>query len=508
MKQKITKNVLVMMAVILLLGTIFPSQIVRAMDNEKQFEKIDEFVEKQKENFKIPALAIGIVSGNEVVYQKGFGKADSEGRVVTPQTPFEIGSVSKSFTALAVMQLVDADKIDLDKTIDQYLPWFQATYKGVEQKITVQQLLNHSSGIKEFYVSSVPDDSTIDQLVRENLNHMHLNYLPGYKSEYSNANYIILGGIIQEVTGLTFPEYLTKYIYEPLEMKHSYVSKEEAIKHNLADGNKKWFGFPVRTPARDVAFFEYSLADGYMISCLEDMTHYVSALMNQGRYKNVSIASPESIALLFNTEMEEEYVPAGIEGTKSYYGFGWRIVYNNDKLSMYQHTGETAEYHANLVIKPEEHIGIIQLANFGGEMTPISIGVGVADIMTGKEPKISNFINTVYIAERVIVFLIVILLLSSIIRLKNWKKRIEKSKGRYYFNLIFGIVINFILPIYLIIFYPQIYDTVWASIMLIFPDGSWTILLSSVILLLIGVVKVILTIPVLKSKLAIVSNHV
>ena len=245
MKQKITKNVLVMMTVILLLCTILPSQIVKAKDNEKQFEKIDEFVEKQKENFKIPALAIGIVSGNEVVYQKGFGKADSEGRVVTPQTPFEIGSVSKSFTALAVMQLVDADKIDLDKTIDQYLPWFQATYKGVERKITVQQLLNHSSGIKEFYVSSVPDDSTIDQLVRENLNHMHLNYRPGSKSEYSNANYIILGGIIQEVTGLTFPEYLTKYIYEPLEMKHSYVSKEEALKHNLADGNKKWFGFPV-----------------------------------------------------------------------------------------------------------------------------------------------------------------------------------------------------------------------------------------------------------------------
>jgi hypothetical protein len=167
---------------------------------------------------------------------------------------------------------------------------------------------------------------------------------------------------------------------------------------------------------------------------------------------------------------------------------------------MYQHTGETAQYHASLIIKPEEHIGVIQLANFGGDMTPIGIGIGVADIMTGKEPKVSNFISLVYMVERVIVILILIFLLTSIIKLKNWNKRIKKSKAKYVLNLIFTVIINFALPIYLLLFFPKLFDSEWASSMLIFPDVTWTILLTSVILLFIGMVKGVLSFFTLTSK--------
>jgi CubicO group peptidase (beta-lactamase class C family) len=268
------------------------------MEYQDQFKKIDEFVENQRTKNNIPALAIGIVNGKETMYQKGFGKADSEGRLVTPQTPFLLGSVSKSFTALAIMQLVDAGKIELDQSTDLYLPWFKATYEGKNQKITIRQLLHHTSGIRSFYAASVADHTTLDQLVRERLNNMPLKALPGTKSVYSNANYIILGRIIQEVSGMAFQEYIVKNIFEPLEMKHSYVTKADALKNNLADGYRKWFGLPVKTVAKDVSFFEYSLPEGYLISCLEDMTHYVSALINQGRYGTITIASQESINML------------------------------------------------------------------------------------------------------------------------------------------------------------------------------------------------------------------
>lgn len=487
---------------ILLTGMMsFPLEASAVKDTANdQYQNVEKYVADQMKQYHVPSLSLGIVkrdTNDTTVYLKGFGKADSTGKPLTPQTPFTIGSVSKSFTALAVMQLVELGQINLDDSINIYLPWFEAEYQGKSQVITVRQLLHHTSGIKSFYIGMADSSVTIEQLVQGKLNNTQLDTLPGTRSNYSNANYIILGEIIQSVTGQSYQDYITEKIFKPLEMKHSYVSKTDAVRDGLATGYQKWFGFPVKA---DLPYYEYGLPEGYIISCAEDMVHYISALLNNGVYKKVNILSEEGVKELFNTEVQEEYVPAGLNGTASYYGFGWRIIYNNNKLLMIQHTGETENYHANVVLKPEEGIGVIELDSLGGDMSPSSIGIGVADIMTGSQPKTSHFINNVFLAEIIIVLLICLLLLFSIFKLRKWKERIGKSKGRCIYALVIAIVVNFIIPLLTLLFMPSMFDCNWKASMLIYPDIDWTVLVISIMLLSIGAVKLVLTVQYFTDK--------
>jgi CubicO group peptidase (beta-lactamase class C family) len=119
---------------------------VASLSTAPDFAAIDTYVSLQMQDAGIPGLALGIVHGNQVVHLRGFGVADPNGRVVTPQTPFIIGSTSKSFTALAAMQLVEAGKIDLDTPVQHYIPWFRVADLTASAQITVRHLLNQTSG--------------------------------------------------------------------------------------------------------------------------------------------------------------------------------------------------------------------------------------------------------------------------------------------------------------------------------------------------------------------------
>jgi len=120
-----------------------------ALSNEpvsSTFINIDEYVQKQMKNFKIPGAAIGIVQSDRIAYLKGYGIAGDNRCKVTPKTPFLIASVSKSFTALGIMQLVEDGKIDLDAPVKKYLPWFQTADTKASSEITVRNLLYQTSG--------------------------------------------------------------------------------------------------------------------------------------------------------------------------------------------------------------------------------------------------------------------------------------------------------------------------------------------------------------------------
>jgi CubicO group peptidase (beta-lactamase class C family) len=108
---------------------------------------IDKYLEGQMAALRIPGLALGIVQGKQIVHLKGYGVADASGRLVTPQTPFLLNSISKSFVALAVMQLVEQGKIELDAPVQRYLPWFRVADASASAQITMRHLLNHTSGL-------------------------------------------------------------------------------------------------------------------------------------------------------------------------------------------------------------------------------------------------------------------------------------------------------------------------------------------------------------------------
>ncbi|MEZ2737417.1 serine hydrolase domain-containing protein, partial [Aneurinibacillus aneurinilyticus] len=204
--------------------------------------KVDQYMEKAMERLGIPGASIGIIKGDKIIYLKGYGVAGSDQVPVTPQTPFVLGSTSKSITALATMQLVDEGKVKLDAPVQTYLPWFRLADEEVSAKITVKDLLHQTSGISTYEgrATLVSDDIPIDDFIRM-MKNVPLAQPVGSMYQYSNLNYDILGGIIQKASQQPYGDYVKEHIFKPLNMRHSTAYVEEAEEYGLATGHQTIF---------------------------------------------------------------------------------------------------------------------------------------------------------------------------------------------------------------------------------------------------------------------------
>jgi len=258
-------------------------------------DEIDNFVEAQMRELHIPGLALAIVQGDQIMYLKGYGIADTSGRPVTPATLFIIGSTTKSFTALSVMQLVEQGKIELDAPVQRYIPWFHVADPAESAKITVRHLLNQTSGISTADGNSdlSRDDTAADALQQRarGLQTVHLSQPVGTTFQYTNVNYDLLGLLVEIVSGQSYEDYVEQQIFDPLEMSRSTTALAAAPSNGLATGYRYWFGMPapMKTP-----FPRGSLPSGYLISSVEDLSHYLIAQMNDGRYGNATVLSTEA----------------------------------------------------------------------------------------------------------------------------------------------------------------------------------------------------------------------
>src|SRR3990172_2052880 len=308
---------------------------------ETDFAAIDAYVTEQMNNRGIPGMALGIVQDDQIVHLQGFGVADSSGRAMTPQTPFYIGSLTKSFTALAVMQLVEAGKIDLDAPVQRYLPWFELANKEASAKITVRNLLNQASGIStkdgnRFWASQQGLEETV-----RGLDTIQLTQPVGSTFQYSNINFMIAGLIVEKVSGQSYAEYVTEHIFEPLDMRHSYASHAPALADGLAAGHQYMFGYAFRD---ERAMPPSSLPAGALIASAEDMSHYLIAQLNDGRYGDTSVLSPQGIA-----ELHTPAIPFG----QGYYAMGWAAG-TMDGTALVNHNGDTGRFHAYIMLMPEQ----------------------------------------------------------------------------------------------------------------------------------------------------------
>ena len=194
-----------------------------------EFAAIERFVQEEMAAQRIPGLALGIVRGDQIAYLRGFGKADDSGRTVTPQTPFIIGSLSKSVTALAIMQLVEAGKVDLDAPVQRYLPWFRVADEEASAQITVRHLLNQTSGLstktgRSYQGNGDTSDAALENAVRK-LSGAELTAPVGETHQYSTINYSVFGLIVQAVAGRSYESYVQTEIFDPLQMRGSFTSE-------------------------------------------------------------------------------------------------------------------------------------------------------------------------------------------------------------------------------------------------------------------------------------------
>ena len=341
------------------------------VDTATLFAAVDRYVEDEMKAGSVPGFSLAIVRGQQVVHARAFGIADRTRRHVTPQTSFILGSLTKSFTALAIMQLVDANRVALDAPVQRYLPWFTVRDHRASRTITVRELLNHTSGIpKSAGLQLVRGEKASTEAEQAALlSDVRLSHAPGSVFEYSNANYWLLGLIQESVTGTPYASYVERHIFGPLAMTHSFTSPVEAQKHDLASGYRIWFGRPYQ---EELPFYKRELAAGYLISSADDMARYLIAQLNGG----APVISAEGLRQM-------QTPPPGMP-----YGMGW-LTDNVSGVPVLWHTGAVANYHGDMLLIPSLGWGVVQLANTNNFALEddLSEGIkGIAALLLAHEP--------------------------------------------------------------------------------------------------------------------------
>ncbi len=247
--------------------------------------RIDAFVGEQVRRHGLPGVALGIVEGDQIVHLRGFGKANETGRAMTPQTPLVIASISKPLTATAVMQLVETGQVDLDAPVQRYVPDFRLADPAASARITVRHLLTHTSGIPVTACDTREDAETLAQFVAE-LRTVAPDAPAGERHNYCSGNYNVLGRVVETVSGQSFGDYMQQHVFAPLAMRHSFTAEAEARRAGLAQNY--WWLFGLAVPHHE-RYNPSQLPSGFLIASAEDLTHFLIAQLNSGRYGATSV---------------------------------------------------------------------------------------------------------------------------------------------------------------------------------------------------------------------------
>ena len=330
--------------------------------DETTVAEIERLIEQTMAENQIPGFAIGIVMDGEVVYLKGFGLAEVDtDQTMTPETLIPVASLSKQFTAAAIMQLFEEGKISLDAPVTDYLPYFKMADPR-HADMAIRQLLSHTSGMPQIsqreygYDSRDPGVGARETHVRE-LAEFNLDAAPGETWAYSNLGYNVLGEVIAKISGETYEEYVQRHILAPLGMDSSTFILGEIDFNSLARGH-----YP--DEAGNVMMTEdfpytraYAPAAG-LVTNLTDLMRWASALSNYGELAGVRILKASSC-----DEMWSRVTTLGWGGLFEDYGLGW-ILAESDGHRLVWHLGTNPGYQANVIVAPDEGIGIVTLDNF------------------------------------------------------------------------------------------------------------------------------------------------
>ena len=336
--------------------------------------QIEEYIKKNMGDSKIPGLSVVIVDGNETIYEKGFGFSDvAAKKPVTPDTLFELGSTSKAFTALAVLQLEEKGLLNLDDPVSKYIPWFDVNYKGQKVDIKLSQLLYHTSGMPFKTIGDIPIDDSKDALEKTVRTFVgeSLDFMPGEKYLYATINYDILGLVIQKVSGQSYEEYIKSNVLNQLGLSNTYLRRQEAPAQNMSIGYKFDFLRPVRY---DAPMYRGNTPAGYFITNIEDMA----------KWMKIQLGVDNGIAfdkqLIEKSHLPDRSVSPDVDGSS--YAAGWSIYQNGS--GEISHPGNNPNFSSFIVFRPQDKKGVAVLANLDSSYT-LAIGQGIMDIIQGKK---------------------------------------------------------------------------------------------------------------------------
>ncbi len=295
-----------------------------------------------------PGAAILVRKGEQVLLRKAYGMAQLElGVAMRPEMIFRLGSITKQFTAAAVMMLVDEDKVSLQDDVRKFVPEYSPPNTAV---VTIEELLTHTGGVPNY-----TEQPTFHRRRREDLTHrevletfkdLPLEYSPGTRWRYSNSDYYLLGMVIEKVAGMDFPTFLAERLTKPLGMSHTgYGAVERIIPGRVAGYDRNGDVFS------NAALLSMSppFAAGGLVSSIDDLALWDSAIANGKLLKKVS--------------WERVFTPARLrDGTATHYGFGWSIgAWEGHRVV--SHGGGIPGFSTAIMRFPEDEILVVVLCN-------------------------------------------------------------------------------------------------------------------------------------------------
>lgn len=353
-KQMKKTNTLVLASLIVLLT--LTAGFSGAQEGSKEIEeKIGPFIQNIMKSSWLPGLAVSIVKNNKIVYAKGFGVKNLETKApITEKSLFHMASVSKPFSATAIMQIVEKGKVDLDDPVVKYLPYFKMKDERYKE-ITIRQMLSHISGMPDVrdyeWDKPVYDDGAAERYVRS-LADKELIAAPGEMFAYSNMAFEVLGDLIAKVSGMSFEDYVKLNILDPLGMKESTFLKKN-VSPDLATTPHV---MRLKIEVSDIYPYHRAHAPSSTLhSNVLEMCNWAIANMNRGTLGEKRILKPESYDLLWQ--------PAELNNGKTVrVGLSWFLRTYKDMNTVF-HSGGDVGYRSFFVMIPERKAAAVVLSN-------------------------------------------------------------------------------------------------------------------------------------------------
>lgn len=345
------------------------------MNKVDPFPSTRSIIQNLIDESKIPSLAVGVAHKGEILWKEGFGFADREKKIhATEHSTYNLASISKVFTATGLMILSERGQLDLDKSVQHYLPDLQITYHhGFPEELTLRRLANHSSGLPMHFCYHYSDEETKPYSIPEAVQRYgNIISPPMERSHYANLGYGILGYLIEETTGMTYGEFLENEVFQPLDMENSHVINKQTHEENDVcfygpdavveyDENGKPKFVQYGTSFDKIPYSETDTpGSGAVSSSVHDLLKFGMFHLNGGPILSneglTKMRHPTSAPAILNVP------PSAFIDENTKYGVGWRIS-NLNGYDIVWHDGGMSGASTKLVLIPSENLVVVALCN-------------------------------------------------------------------------------------------------------------------------------------------------
>jgi D-alanyl-D-alanine carboxypeptidase len=328
-------------------------------------EKIDKVATDTLAKTGVPSASIAVVKDGQIVYTKAYGEARLDPRTAaTPAMRYSIGSISKQFTAAALLLLQEQGKLSLDDKVAKFIPNLTRA-----NEVTIRQLLSHTSGYQDYwpqdYVMPMMLQPTTAQKIMDMWARKPLDFEPGSKWQYSNTNYVIAGVIIEKVAGVPLLQFLQQKVFTPLGMKGVYDTDQEKLGETDPTGYLRYALGPLRPAPKEGKGWLF--AAGELAMPAEDLARWDISIMDQKLLKPASYREFATDTLLKN-------------GLSTHYGLGVDVNSQASHRAL-SHGGEVSGFTAQNIVFPDDRAAVVVLTNQDAASAAGAIAGGIAPLL-------------------------------------------------------------------------------------------------------------------------------